>query len=165
MTEKDSNQGHRRFLKGSSVEPYRVGGKFPSTLEPGYGQGTVDFGWLSRVEAGSLVFVMSPSCESCSFDPIRDFSLDFPAFQYAMLIDSGEQAFMELREEHELSFPLIRFDTSKYLLQLGVDQIPWVFVLNRIGQVVGAGVFNHTQHLLHIARPLLDVYYPDNEII
>ncbi|MBU7316687.1 hypothetical protein [Paenibacillus oleatilyticus] len=148
---------HRRFLK-QHAEEYKLGTYFPEKLTLLAKSEPVSFQWLRETEHGSVVFLMSASCSACSMAPVQEFTERFEAFRYCVLFEGSEEAMEQQREIYDLDMPFYLCDTVKLHSQLKVGIVPYALILNKLGQAVGADIFNDCEKLERLAAPLIRVY-------
>lgn len=157
------HDNHRRFLKGFSPEEYKLGAYFPEKLILLAKSEPTSFQWLRSAEYGSVVFLMSAHCSACHMGPIQEFVENFRAFNYCVLFEGSDEVVEMQREVYDIDIPFYISDPIKLQNQLHVGVMPFALVLNKIGQVVGAGIFNDYEKLKRLANPLIQVY--ENSLI
>ncbi|GMX63676.1 hypothetical protein Elgi_02850 [Paenibacillus elgii] len=148
---------HRRFLK-QYAEEYKLGTYFPEKLTLLAKSEPVSFQWLRETERGSVVFLMSASCSACSMGPVQEFTERFGVFRSCVLFEGSTEAMEQQREIYDLDMPFYLCDTVKLQSQLKVGAVPYALILNKLGQAVGAGIFNDCEKLEQLAAPLIRVY-------
>lgn len=148
---------HRKFLK-HYFNDYKLGFYFPKQLSLLPKSDLTDFHWLSSTRHGAVVFMMSANCSACNIGPVQEFVRQFESFEYCLLFEGSEEAMEQQRDFYEIDYPLYRCDTVKLENQLHVSIVPFALILNPLGQIVGAGIFNDIQKLKMLAAPLIRVY-------
>lgn len=149
--------GHRRFLK-QYAEEYKLGTYFPEKLTLLSKTEPVSFQWLRETERGAVVFLLSAYCSACSMEPVQEFAERFGAFRYCVLFEGSAEAMEQQREIYDLDMPFYLCDTVKLQSQLKIGVVPYALILNKLGQAVGAGIFNDCGKLEQLAAPLIRVY-------
>ncbi|MVO98603.1 hypothetical protein [Paenibacillus lutrae] len=150
---------HRRFLK-QTIENYKLGSYFPEKLILLAKTDPVSFDWLRHTERGTLVFILSGTCSACNTEPVISFMNKYPHFDYCILFEGSLQSLEDHRKELDSNVPIYPCDTVKLHAQLKVNVVPYVIVLNKIGQAVGADIFDNLARLERVASPLIRVYEP-----
>ncbi|WP_028559354.1 hypothetical protein [Paenibacillus pinihumi] len=148
---------HRRFLKQISEE-YKLGTYFPRHLTLNIKSEPESFEWLRETEHGSVVFLMSAYCSACNMKPVQEFVEQYTAFRYCVLFEGTLQEMEQQRDIYDLDIPFHICDAAKITTQLMVNAMPYALVLNKIGQAVGAGIFNDYEKLEILTAPLIRVY-------
>jgi len=148
-------QEHRKFLK-KRENINHIGSFFPKHMELEENGEKISFEWLHKTDKGAVVFLISSACSACRIEPIYHFILNYQQFSYVVLYEGElDEQYTELMS---LDVPLMKINAVKIGGYLQVTSIPWAFALNRLGQIVGAGIFNDDEHLEQLSRPLLRVY-------
>lgn len=154
-----SDLDHRRFLKRKDPKVL-LGTYFPDTLKVKEDK-IIDLNYIKNVEKGSIVFIMNPTCEACNFEPMVDFQNKYDRFAYLVLLDADVEIKKGLEETTSIQLNIELCDMELVDKELGHNVIPWVFVINNVGQIVGCGIFNDLRTLELIAKPLIKVSYQD----
>lgn len=148
---------HRRFLK-QNIEHYKLGAFFPESLVLLAKTDPVCFEWLRRTEHGTIVFFMSATCTACNMKPAISFMDLYPDFDYCLLFEGSPEAYEEQRSQLAPEVAMHRCETTKLQARLKVNVVPYVIVLNKIGQAIGADIFHDLAKLQKVASPLIRVY-------
>lgn len=152
---------HRRFLK-QTIEHYKLGNFFPEELILFAKSDPVSFEWMRHTEHGTIVFLMSATCSACNMDFATAFISRHPGFDYCILYEGSPESVENLREELTPEVRVYRCETVKLHSQLKVNAVPYAIVLNKVGQAVGAGIFDKIESLNRAAAPLIRVYRNQN---
>ncbi|EPD80958.1 hypothetical protein [Paenibacillus sp. HGH0039] len=148
---------HRRFLK-QTIEHYKLGKYFPEKLILMAKSNPVSFDWMRHTEHGTIVFLMSASCSACNMDLVISFMSSHPGFNYCILFEGNQESVEDLRKELDPEVRIHRCETAKLQTQLQVNAVPYAIVLNKVGQAVGADIFDKMANLNRAAAPLIRVY-------
>ncbi|WP_340388613.1 hypothetical protein [Paenibacillus sp. FSL E2-0151] len=145
---------HRRFLK-SSTTSYEVGDYVPKQIQLFQNEVPVDLSWIYKSRQGSALFFLSGGCEACDINPIKKTIENYPDFDYAIFYEGPTRADEEYFNEKKVRYYYC--DLAKIEKELFVKVAPFQLVVNKIGQVVTAGVCNHEEHIGNLLSPLLRV--------
>ncbi|WP_201716133.1 hypothetical protein [Rossellomorea arthrocnemi] len=149
-------ENHRKFLK--TLEEYTFGNYFPDSLELKIDGEILITEGISHTEYGSLIFLGGTNCEACDFDIINEFYQKYSRFNFLMLLYTPSQQHMTHTTKLEIPTKICSIkNVSKQLNYNGI--IPWVFVINSMGQIIAGGLFNDMETLEAIAWPLIRVHY------
>jgi len=151
-------QDHRRFLK-QTIEHFKLGKYFPEELILLAKSDPVSFEWMRHTEHGTIVFLMSTGCSACNMDYAVSFMNSQPGFNYCILFEGSQESVEELRRELDPEVRIHRCETAKLQAQLKVNAVPYAIVLNKVGQAVGADIFDKIANLNRAAAPLIRVYH------
>lgn len=157
METENEPENHRRFLKHYSLE-YKLGTYFPEKLILQKSTEPLSFESLRHTKNGSVVFIMSATCAACHMEPIQEFVNDYRGFTYCLLFEGDKKTMNDQIEIYNFDIPFYQCEVTKLEKQLNTDIVPYVLILNKIGQVIGAGIFNNYDRLKLLADPLIKVY-------
>jgi hypothetical protein len=145
---------HRRFLK-SSTTSYEVGEYVPKQIQLFQNQFSVDLSWIYESRQGSALFFLSGGCEACDINPIKKTIENYPEFDYAIFYEGPTPADEEYFIKKKVRYYYC--DLAKIEKELFVKVAPFQLVVNKVGQVVTAGVCNHEEHIENLLLPLTRV--------
>jgi hypothetical protein len=152
-----SVKDHRQFWKKVSLE-YKPGTFFPKELVLLSKTEPVAFDWLHQTVHGSILFFVSTTCSACNMESVKNFVDDYPHFTYCVFFEGNQEAMDIQREVYELDIPFYVCNVTKLQPQTQVNAIPYVVVLNKIGQAIAGDIFNSTENIRQTAHPLIQVY-------
>ncbi|WP_025850996.1 hypothetical protein [Paenibacillus ehimensis] len=158
MRSENLNYSHRKFLKSPSLE-YQLGTYFPESLTLFPKTAPVSFKFLKEeTTTGSILFFMSSNCAACDMKSIQEFVSKHPYFTYILFFDGNNEVLQFQPQSYESGLQIYRCDFNKLQGQTHVNIVPYVLILNKIAQVVSAGIFNNYNKLELLAQPLIRVY-------
>ncbi|GAF06147.1 hypothetical protein JCM16418_92 [Paenibacillus pini JCM 16418] len=105
---------------------------------------------------GTIVFFMSKTCEKCDFTIISQYS-KILYFKTYIFLDADEQFVNDIQQQFP-SFQIQKSNLTVLNKELNVEAVPMVYALNKVGQIVGAGIFNTYDSLLRKISPLVEVF-------
>ncbi|AET58417.1 hypothetical protein HPL003_08270 [Paenibacillus terrae HPL-003] len=158
----EKERDHRRFLKGAS-SVYTLGGYFPTELILFSKAKPVSLDWIKQVDSGSVLFFMSSYCSACHMEVMEDFIEEFPQFDYGIFYETSEEQFAEHTKPFLGKAHLYPCDLGRLKPQTQVNSVPYALVLNKMGQVTGAGVIGTDTEMQQVAYSLLAVYASNND--
>jgi hypothetical protein len=147
--------GHRKFLKSSKAD-YELGTFLPSYVTLMRGEKPVDLSWLSQTRNGSVMFFLSSYCEVCDADIVIETINEYPEYSYAIFFESPNNPvtnytkFLEERSVRLYSFQINQLESS-----IKVQLVPFQLVLNKVGQVITAGIINTLPMIKALMMPLI----------
>ncbi|QYR21110.1 hypothetical protein KZ483_25905 [Paenibacillus sp. sptzw28] len=155
MFERDME--HRKFFKSIQVE-YEVGIFLPNEVLL-LREGTpTDLSWLKDTMNGSILFFLSHYCEACDAEVVLEAIKKYPEFSYIIFFEgpvnpvSNYKQLLDERNVKLYSFHIDQIENS-----LKVQLIPYQLVLNKVGQVITAGIINTLPMIEDLMLPLLRV--------
>lgn len=151
------SDSHRKFLKEYSHE-YQLGTYFPEELILQANTEPLSFEWIRHSKHGSLVFMVSATCMACRMEPIQKFVDHYKDFEYCVFFEGSRESMNTQKEIYDFDIPFYQCDSNKIQKHLKINVVPYVLVLNKIGQVVSAGIFNDYGNLKQLANSLIRVY-------
>ncbi|QDS34167.1 hypothetical protein [Brevibacillus brevis] len=153
-----SETNHRRFLKSQPVPIYQIGNYLPSELVLNKQGETLQLDWIRNAPYSTIIFVMSKRCAACNYDAVEAFINKYPKFTYHMLIEGDEEYLNTIRNR----FPEVPIAPCESILvqkELDFYGIPWMFGVNKVGQIVAGGLCSEFESMERQARPFINVFY------
>ncbi|MCY9545286.1 hypothetical protein M5X00_27300 [Paenibacillus alvei] len=149
----NDNLDHRRFLKSSNS--YKIGEYIPDVIVQD--SNDISLQWLKDSLHGSAMFFFSNNCEACDINVAYETCRRYNKFCYAIFCEGyDEEAILELQKKYTKENIKVYSYKVKYLIeQLNVRAVPYMLVVNKIGQVIGAGIVNTCDHANKLMEPLL----------
>ncbi|MFD2115821.1 hypothetical protein ACFSTH_11440 [Paenibacillus yanchengensis] len=148
-----NNLTHRKFLK-SHVE-YDIGTYIPDEIKLIEGFPEENLEWLKNTEYGSILYFTSNNCTACNINVMIETYLKHNKFSYAFFCEGyTENDLQSIRSKYE-ELKIYAYNAKVIAEELKVRSVPFMLVLNKVGQVVAAGVVNTYEHSLEIMKPLL----------
>ncbi|WP_405081972.1 hypothetical protein ACI48J_04975 [Paenibacillus chitinolyticus] len=148
---------HRRFLKSSTLQEYKIGGYIPDQIQLLNGKTKESLQWLKQTEFGGVIFVFSKHCTACNMDIALETFNKHQEIAYAMFCEGySEEEFSELGDKHE-GLKLYAHEMSCLEAELNIQVVPYMLVVNKIGQIIGGGIVNSYEHVFNLIKPLLRV--------
>lgn len=111
---------------------------------------------LTYGSTGTVIFFMSNTCEKCDFSLINQYAESY-YFKTYIFVDAGEEFVSEVKLRFQ-SFEINRSDLTVLFKEINLVGVPVVYSLNKVGQIVGAGIFNSFESLNRKISPLIDVF-------
>lgn len=105
---------------------------------------------------GTVIFFMSKTCEKCDFSIINTYSENL-YFKTYLFVDADPLFVTQLQKQFP-HYEIRNCHLSVLYKELGVEAVPMVYALNKVGQIVGAGLFNTYESLLRKISPLTEVF-------
>ena len=161
---KQINEDYRRFFK-DPVRDFKVGGYVPASVPLQDDSSEADMSWTRSTKYGSALFFTSNNCSACDINVPLDCSIKYDLLQFAVFCENYDD---DLLIELSSKYPKVMFyKTNATYIEggFGIRAVPFILVVNRIGQIIKAGVAGRINSATALLQPLLNVLNTDNRLI
>ncbi|MEK3740202.1 MULTISPECIES: hypothetical protein [Paenibacillus] len=143
-------------MKKSKGFSYELGKFFPSTIKRNQLDEQLNFEWIHKTINGTVIYIMSDSCTACNFEIVQEFSHNYKEFNHYMLLQSNEEGLKKIVEKYKLHFPIELCEIGAVDESLNYGALaPWVFMVDKFGGIVSAGVYPNYDGLEIQIKPLV----------
>jgi hypothetical protein len=149
------NEDYRKFFK-DPVRNYKIGGYVPASVHLLDDSPKVDLSWISRTKYGSALFFISSSCSACDINVPLECSIKYDQLEFAVFCENYDDLINEL----SMKYPKVKFyrTNSSYIeAGFGIRAVPFLLVVNCIGQIIQAGIASRESSVTGLLQPLLNV--------
>lgn len=148
-----SNFEHRKFLR-SPVE-YRIGTYIPDKIKLFEGDQEENLKWLKNTEHGSVLYFISNYCSACNIEVLIETYLKHNHFSYVIFYEGyTEDGLQSIRSKYD-DIKIYAYNSKIMEVELKIRVVPFMLVLNKIGQVIAADIVNTYAHSHELIKPLL----------
>lgn len=147
-----SNMKHRKFLKRPSTT-YEIGVFFPNEVKLFQEGEKQDTKYLSNTINGSSLYFLSEGCQACDLNPILKTIRKYQEFQHVIFYEGIEKLIID--KDFCPNTIIYSCNLESIEKQLNIKVVPYHLVLNRIGQVITAGVINNDIQIENHLSPLI----------
>ncbi|GIO67032.1 hypothetical protein [Paenibacillus cookii] len=146
-------QEYMKFLKKRTMAPIPIGENMPTpfAFDRAGHEAAIDFG-----PTGTVIFFMSKTCEKCDFSLLSQYSETF-RFKTYLFVDADDDFASEIERMYP-GFEVFKSDLTVLFKEIRVEAVPLVYAVNKVGQIVGGGLFNTYESLTRKISPLIEVF-------
>ncbi|MBA4532906.1 hypothetical protein [Brevibacillus halotolerans] len=151
---------HKKFLKNPNRFLEKIGTYFPKEMNVMKDGPAIDFTWVRKEACGTVIYIMSETCNFCKYDAIKEFADKYNKFNHLIFLYGSEEYKEQIKEEYGISIPIELTDLKEIGEKLFIELVPTMIAMNRVGQIITCGSFrNEVESLEMRMEPFLDVYY------
>jgi len=144
---------YMKFLKRRPISPLPIGEWMNNNFRIDRSDKVVS---INYGPTGTIIFFMSKTCEKCDFSIISSYAKRFN-FKTYIFIDADEHFVDEIQKQFP-AFEIYQSHLTVLFKELNIEAVPLVYALNKVGQIVGGGLFNTFDSMVRKISPLVEVF-------
>ncbi|KQO10860.1 hypothetical protein [Paenibacillus sp. Leaf72] len=144
---------HHQFYK-SKIE-YKIGRYIPNSIRLFEGFPKEDMSWIKESNYGSVLYFFGANCQACDIEVAFKTYSNHKEFNYVIFCENyNDELLKEYQTRHE-SVKVYAYNSRCISSEIGVNVVPFMLVVNKIGQIITAGVVNSYDHSQELLSPLV----------